>query len=284
MAKTTFSDVSAQVQTFWSSLFMKELRQNNLLVNLLDKSYSGELKDGGDTVKVSQIDAPTGSLLTVGTDSDTFESESLSEQQVSIKADKVAIASYEFESDALLLSQIGQQDSEIRKALLHAVNKKINTYLYSLIVPSTSSPDHAIVTTDFAAAVLSAGRKLAAQAKWPSEEPWYLLADPSYYSDMLDDTTLASADYGADDAPVIGGQMARQRFGFNIFEDNSLATDIAYAFYKDVVHLVMPQEAKWEVSSLHSQNKRGMLLSVEVVFGAKLGIDGASKCIKWTAS
>ena len=286
MAITSFSDMhtAGLVKEAWSDMFMKELRQNNLLIGQVDKSYSGQILAGGDTVKVSQINKPTGSLLTIGTDADSFTSEAVSTSQVDVVANKVAIASYEFENDSLLLSQLSAADSEIRASLLAAVAEQINGYLYTLFAPSASAPDHQLVTTDFNAAELSLARLTAATAKWPTSEPWMLNVAPSYYSDILDDTTLSSIDYGAQDAPMIGGQLARQRMGFDIYEDNSLATDIGYAFVKDAIHLVMVKEAQFKLSDLHAQYKRGTLLSVEVIFGAAAGIDADVKSIKWTAS
>ena len=282
--QTGIGNVSNQIQKFWSPIFTKELRQNNLLINLLDKSYQGELKAHGDTVYVSQVNAPTGDLLTVGTDADTFDSELLSMSRISIQANKRAVAAVEITDLADLQSQLGQQDSEIRQSLMYAISKQVNTYLYSLMVPSTSAPDHTLTTTDFNAATLSTARKTAATAKWPSQEPWYLVVDPSYYSDILDDTTLSSVDYGAQDVPMIGGQVARPRMGFNIFEDNSLSTDIGYAFYKDCIHLVMQKMPTFKLSDLHAQKKFSYLLSVDMVFGAAVGISGDEKMIKWTAS
>ena len=282
--QTGIGNVSNQIQKFWSPIFTKELRQNNLLINLLDKSYQGELKAHGDTVYVSQVNAPTGDLLTVGTDADTFDSELLSMSRISIQANKRAVAAVEITDLADLQSQLGQQDSEIRQSLMYAISKQVNTYLYSLMVPSTSTPDHTLTTTDFNAATLSTARKTAATAKWPSQEPWYLVCDPSYYSDILDDTTLSSVDYGAQDVPMIGGQVARPRMGFNIFEDNSLSTDVGYAFYKDCVHLVMQKMPTFKLSDLHAQKKFSYLLSVDMVFGAAVGISGDEKMIKWTAS
>lgn len=284
MAVSNIVTVADQVKTDWSPIFTKELRESSLLINLLDKSQGAQWSPGGDTVKVNQIDAPEGQLLTVGTDNDTFDSEEIATQQVDIKVNKVAIASYEFTSEAQMLSLLGSQEDEIRSALMYAVGKKINAYLYSLMVPSASAPDHQLTTADFNAATVATGRLTAAKAKWPESLPWYMVLDPSFFSDALDDQTLASSDYGAADAPVIGGKMARPRFGFNIFEDNSLATDTGYAFYKDCVHLVIAKDMDIKISDLHAQKKRGMLMSAEVVFGAAEGIDGDEKMIKWTVS
>ena len=62
MSSTLLSDVTNQVNKYWAPIFMKELRQRLLLGALVNKDYSGEIKQLGDRVRVSQINAPTGEL------------------------------------------------------------------------------------------------------------------------------------------------------------------------------------------------------------------------------
>lgn len=281
--KTSLADVSNQIQKFWSPLFVKELREKLLLASLVNKDYQGEIRQKGDTVKVSQVIAPTGELRTVGVDADVFESQKIQTQQVDIKADKRAVAAYEVEDLVDLQSQIDKDDSEVRQSLLYAVEKQINDYLYSLVAPSASAPDHTLVKTDFNAGVLTELRMLASQAKWMKNKPWYILADPSYTKDMLDSQVLTSADF-VSDQPVVGGQISQKRYGWNILEDDSRPTDYAIAFHPDFLHLVTQTEAQFKLSDLHSQKKFGYLLSVDIIFGAKLGIAGNVKHILITGS
>ena len=285
MSATTLTEVTNQIQKFWSPVFMKELRKAALLASLVNKDYEGEIKKGGDQVTVSQINAPTGELKTVGTDADFFSSQQLSMSKVDIKADKRAVASFEFQDLVELQSQINSENSEIREALMYAVMQQINTYLYSLVAPSTSSPDHLRTSISaFDATELAAVRMLAAQARWRKEKGWWVLADPSYYSDVLGATTLTSKDYVGDEAPVVGGQIVNKRFGFNILEDDSLAVDQAVIFHPDFLHLVTQQAPQFKVSDLHSQNKFGYIISCDLIFGAKLGISGNKKHILSCAS
>jgi hypothetical protein len=280
MSSTLLSDVSNQVEKFWAPMFMKELRQSLLLGSLVNKEYSGEIKNLGDTVYVSQINAPTGELRIAGTDAESFNSDLLSTTRVGITANRRAVASFEIEDLVQLQSQIGAQDSEIRSSLMYAVEKQINDYLKTLVAPSASSPDHLISSvTDLNAAQISAVRLLAAQAKWAKEKGWYGLIDPSYYSDILNASTLTSSDYVGADAPVVAGQVANKRFGFNLFEDNSLNTDRALFFHPDFMHMVMQQQPRFKISDMHSQGKFMYKLSVDVVFGAGLGVQGANKHI-----
>lgn len=287
MAKTSASDVSNQVQKYWSAMFMDELKEQTLLPALVNKDYSGEIKKGGDTVYVSQITVPTGETRTVGVDADTFNSEKMVTQRVAVQANKRFQASFEFDDLVDLQSQIGDQDSKIRQALLKAIEIQLNNYLYSLVAPSASAPDHTVTSvTDFNLAQLNNVRKLAAQAKW-KRDGWYLLADPSYMSDMLNNSTLTSIDYGAQDAPIIGGQMARQRLGFNILEDDSAglltlsasSEDAALAFHPDFCHLVMQKEPTFKVAELTSNHQHGYVIVVDMIGGASLGIDGDNKHI-----
>lgn len=286
MSVSNKDSVVNQVQKFWSPLFMQELRASSLLPGLVNKDYEGQIKSGGgDTVYVSQINAPQGQNLDVGTNADSFNSEEISLSRVAVVANKRAVASYEFADLALVQSQLeaemnGGPASEIRMALMYAVEQKINAYLYSLVSPSTATPDHLIGSVaDFNKTQLIAMRKLAGAAKWGKNKPWYALLDPSYYGDALADTTLTSGDYAPGEAPVIGGQIAKPRYGFGLLEDNSLAVDQGILFHPDFLHLVMQTEVQFKISDQHANKKFGYVMSADIVYGAAQGIDGDKKHI-----
>ena len=290
MSTTFIGDVSNQIQKFWSPLFEEELKEQTLLPSLVSKKYAGSIKAGGDTVYVSQINRPTGEIRTIGTDADTFNTEKLSTSRVSIQASKRIVAAFEFEDMVMLQSQIGDQDSAIRKALLESVEIQLNNYLYSVVSPSTATPNHLLSgVSDMNAAQINIMRKLASQSQWSRNEGWWLLADPSYYSDILNASTLTSQDYVAGETPVVGGQIVNKRFGFNILEDNSAGlltlspasagADCALAFHPDFTHLVMGQP-NFKVSDLHSNKQFGFVISVDMWCGAALGNDGDIKHIQ----
>jgi hypothetical protein len=285
MGVTNLDSVQNQIQKFWSPLFTEELRATALLPSLVNKAYQGEIKQKNDTVRVSQIVAPTGSNRTVGVNADTFESEELQTLYVDVKADKRAVVAVEFTDLVSLQSQIeaeinGGEASPLRMALVHAVNMQMNAHLYSLVAPSTASPDHLIGSvSDFNKSQILALRLLKAKAMWSKIQGGaWILADPSYYGDLLNDTTLNNADY-VGDKPTVGGQIATPRYGFNILEDETLATDQAVAFHPDFLHLVKQTEIQFKISDLHSQKKFGYLISADIVYGAKLGIAGNVKHI-----
>ncbi len=286
MALTSVAEVNDQIQKQWSPLFMQELRENLLLGALVNKDYEGAIGTQGDTVRVSQLSAPTGQLRTVGTDADVFDSSQMVWQKVDVVADKRAVASFEIAELAELQSQLGSPagQSALRESLMFAVQKQINDYLWSLTSPSTSAPDHLLTgNASMDATLLGSIRTLAAKAKWKNDGRWYGLLNPDYYGNILAAQTLTSSDYVNGEPAVVGGQVVNKRFGFNLLEDNSRASAKGLFFHPDFCHLVMQRQPQFKVSDLHSQKKFGYLVSVDIVFGAKIGIDGDVKHIYATA-
>lgn len=286
MASTNLGDVQYQVEKYWAPVAMKQLRESLLLGSMVNKDYQGSLKRGGDTVRVYQVNAPTASTTTIGTtNSNVFTPSAVSTSYVDIVANKHVTAAYEIADEVELMSLLSQDNPEVIQSLVFSVEKAVNTALYTAMVPSSAAPDHLLNSiTDMNNSQLLAIRQLAAAAKWDTMKGWYGLIDPSYYSDVLAAQTLVSSDFGAADAPVISGKLGLRRYGFQIFEDNSLATDVGYFFHPDAVHLVMAKELAIKVSDLHPTGKHGYMLSVDLIFGTALGIDGGKKCIKVLAA
>ena len=286
MASTNLTDVQYQVQKFWSPMATQQLRESLLLGSLVNKEYQGDLKKMGDTVRVYSVNAPTATTKTVGTSgSNEFTASAISTSYVDVKADKHVTAAFEFADEVELMSMIESGNPEVMQSLVFSVEKAVNAALYAAMIPSAAAPDHQLgAVSDLNNTQLLAIRKLAAQAKWDTMKGWYGLIDPSYYSDVLAAQTLVSSDFGAADAPVISGKLGLRRYGFQIFEDNSLGEDVGYFFHPDALLMVMAKEMSIKVSDLHPTGKHGVLLSCDLIFGVSLGIQGGLKCVKVTAA
>ncbi len=286
---TRMSDIADQVKKYWGPIGINKLKQDTLLPSLVSKDYEGTLQNEGDTVYVSEVNVPTATTKTTGEGEDSFESTKVSTTRVEIKANKTITAAYELQSLTQIESQIKLENSAIRESLMQSLEIALNEYLYSLVAPSTSAPDHSVNgVSDFNATALLNVRKLASAARWAKDGNWFGLLDPSYYNDMLNAQTMTSGDY-VGDQPVINGQMATKRFGFNLLEDNSDAilklspalagADVGLFFHKDFMHLVMPQSITFKLSDLHANKQHGYLLSAHIVCGAALGCNGSKKHI-----
>lgn len=281
MSKTDLAQVTDQIQKYWSPVFTKRLRENLLLAGLVNKDYEGAIAAQGDTVRVSQIVDLTGSLTTVGTDADTFATEQLSTTYIDIKADKRAVAAVEFSDLVQLQSQIDQ--AKVQDPMMFAIAKQMNDYLYSLVAPSNSAPDLTITgVSAMDVANLGVARLNAGTQKWRNDGSWFALLDSTYWTDLLVNATLSNSQF-VQDAPLVGGQAERRLMNFRMFEDNSRAAKTSLFAHPDFMHLVQQTSVQVKVSDLHSQKRFGYVMSVDLVFGAKLGIQGNLKHLTITA-
>lgn len=293
MSATLLADVANQAQSFWAPVMVKQLKEETLLPSLVNRDYEGELKAQGNVVRVSQLSVPTGQRKEVGSGHEFFSADPMTTSYIDITANQVLTAAFEIDSLIPLQTQLGNPsgESEIRDVLVKSLEIQLNNYLYSLVSPSTSAPDHLRASvSDYNASELLTDRKLASQAKWRNDGQWYALLDPSYMNDVLSATTLVSGDYGASDRPNIGGRFGLDRFGFKIFEDNSdgiltlspaaAGADCALLFHKDFMHMVMQKSIEFKVSDLHAHKQHGFLISASMVIGAKLGLEGSVKHIQ----
>lgn len=286
---TRLADVADQVKKYWSPIGISKLKEDSYLPSIVNREYEGTIQNEGDRVVISEYIIPKATRKQTGAGEESFESVKLGTQKVEVIANQTITVAYEVQSLVEIESQIKQADSRLRENMIMGLENELNAYLMSLVNPSSAAPDHLISgITDFNATELAKVRNLAAKARWMKDGNWFGLVDPQYYSDMLNSATLTSRDFTEGDT-VINGKIANKRYGFNIMEDNSDAllslspaaagADVGLFFHKDFMHLVMPQDITFQISSLHSQKKHGYLISAHMVCGAALGINGNKKHI-----
>jgi hypothetical protein len=282
MTTTNFSDVVNQVIHYWGPVYSEEFRQKFVLPALIDRTPGGlSTLSMGDRVRVSQVNKTTGQIRT--TAQCDFTPELLATQYVDIICDKRAVSSLEFCDYVELMSQINIQRADVREAMRHGMLSQINTVVYGVVNPTVEQT--AVATID--AAKLTELGKLADEAFWPEDQRW-LLVDPLYKKQLLDDATLTSADFGATDVPVIGGQVVLERYGWKIVMDNSAAmksvlnasaAGVALAFTPSWASMVVAREDQIKISDRHSNYEFKVVMSVDTVFGVGLNNDGADKHI-----
>lgn len=285
MSLTDVQQVQDQVQKFWSPLFQPELREETMLPSLVNRKYEGEIKKKGDVVQSSQIKKAAGELLDIPSgEADVFHPEKLVTVKVDIKADKRAVASFKIAELAEVQSQIGDKNSEIRDALMQGVMEQVNDYLYSIVAPSAAAPDHTFPgVANFAATDLSQARRLAGKSKWDKKKAWWCLLDPDYHGDLLDEQTITSSDFNGGEQVTIAGEIINKRYNFNIVEDNSRETPQGLLFEPDFMYLVTQKTPTFKISDLHSNEEFAFLISLDMIFGAVIGIEGELKHIQFTA-
>lgn len=266
MSVSGVTELANAIPEIWSPLVYKELRNSIMFANIFSRAYEGEIKNMGDIVRVNTINAPSAELLT--DDKAQFGSQTLTITQNTITVNKRASAAYEITDLGALQSM--EFAAEVREALVYAIRKKMEQDIISVLVPSTSAPDHTIApaaASDLAAVDLATMRSLLSTALVPQDNRYLLLA-PSYYGDLLSKTQLTSLDF-------VSGQNAESGvvskfMGFQIMEHNLLSADVGYAVHPSALQVVMQQDVRIKISDLHSQNKYGYLMSADFVYGLAL--------------
>jgi len=281
MADTTLTSVANQIQQFWAPLQDKTLVEGLILPAIVE-SGKDKAPRKGDTVRISQYEEGVGENKTVGVDANTFTPEAISLSHVDVVIDKRAIFSTVFDDLVELQSQVSLSDPKLMGVSARAMERQINSYLYSLSAPTVTQPS--IAAGSFNASKLTELGQLADDALWAEDDRW-LIVDPTYWKALLDDSTLTSADF-VQDSPVMGSNKVLNRYGWKIVKDNSAAmktqlnaggAGVAQAFTTDYLEFVIQQEARTKISDRHSNNELKVGFSVDKVYGAALGLEGADK-------
>ncbi len=263
----TADQIVKMIPTVWSPLMFQELRNKIAYLNLFSRAYEGEIKEKGNTVKVNQIVAPNGEILT--NDKDQFNPEELAINQFEITADRRAVASFEITDLAKLQSLDFQM--EMMNALVYSIQKQMEVDIQSIMIPSAAAPDHALaalVGASFDVADVVALRTLLAIAKVPFDENMYLALSPTFYGSLMQKNQVVSADFGSVN-DLMAGEV-RKIAGFKVFEHNLEEGSKARAFHTAAVQVVTQSQVNIQISNLHSQKKFGYLVSADIVYGRKL--------------
>lgn len=259
---TILADLIPEV---WSSTMYDELRSQILFANVFERKYEGEIRAFGDTVKVNQIAAATGEILT--DDTASFTPEAMTITQNSIVVNKRASASFEV-SDLAQLQSLDFQN-EAQQALVYGIQKQLEDDLIAALAAgvSVAAPDHDIAPAtagQLAGIDLATMRTLLSAAKVPKPGRVFL-ADPQYYGDLLNDSNVMSRDFTSGNQSEPG--VADKFMGFQIIEHDGLGADKGYAVHPSALQLVMQQGIRVKVSDLHSNKQYGYLVSADMVYG-----------------
>jgi hypothetical protein len=266
----TADQIANMIPTAWSPLLYQELRNKVAYLNLFARDYEGEIKEKGNTVKVNQVKAPTGEILT--NDKDTFNPEELQVGQFEITADRRAVASFEITDMAKLQSLDFQM--EVANALVYSIQLQMEKDIQSVMIPSAAAPDHqlaALIGSSFDVVDVIALRNLLAEAKVMFGEDTYLALGSTYYGSLLGKNQVVSSDFGSVN-DLMAGEV-RKLSGFKVFEHVLESATKAVAFHKSAVQVVAQTQVNVKVSDLHVNKKFGYLVSADIVYGRKLADD-----------
>ncbi len=185
------SELSVIVPEIWSRRFYDVLLQENPFNDVVDNSYEGEIQALGDTVKISTI--PEFDEAVELQEDERSDADAVTVTQQSLVINKRLVKDFIVTNRAQIQS-LPPMD-KLKELAVFSINKKIQSLIISLSIPSASNPDHSIAFdsgTTLALADLLEGKELLDNQDVPQSERSAMLGS-AQLNDIFNITGLSAA-------------------------------------------------------------------------------------------
>lgn len=189
----------------WSANFYDELLASLPMAAVIDSSYSGEISTLGSTVKISTFpEYDEAQVLTEGARNDA---EATTPTQQDLVINKNIVKDFIITNQAQLQSLPHME--KLNELASYAINKKIQSLILSLSIPSASAPDHQIPYDSGSTLVLLdllEGKELLDTQNVPQSDR-HLVMDAAQLNDLYNVSGFTSSDFITSGAPLETGQL-----------------------------------------------------------------------------
>lgn len=263
---TAGTETSLIVPEIWSARFYDVLLAELPFNALINKDYEGEIKNVGDTVKISSI--PEFLEGEVVAESDRSDAEAVTVTQQSLVINSRVVKDFIVTNQASLQSLPFVE--KLKEMAVYAINKKIQSLILSLIVPNAAAPDHAIAydsgTTLALADLLEAKELLDAQDVPLSDR--HIVMGSAALNDVFNITGFTSSDFLASGAPLASGELPGQLLGFAPHFTTAVSTT-SYLFHSSFFTMAAQQGMNVVVADLAGQGYRASRVNTDTLVGFK---------------
>jgi hypothetical protein len=265
-AMTTGTEVSLIVPQIWSQRYYDVLLADLPFSSLISKDYEGEISNLGDTVKISTIpEFEEGNEMG---EADRNDAEALTVTQQSLVINKRIAKDFIVTNKASLQSLPFVE--KLKEMAVYAINKKIQSIIVSLTIPSASAPDHSIAydsgTTLALADLLEAKELLDAQNVPMSDR--HIVLGSAQLNDIFNITGFTSSDFVASGSPLSSGQLPAQLLGF-MPHFTTVVGNTSYLFHSSYFTMAAQQGMAVEEFNLGVDGKRAKRVNTDTLVGFK---------------
>lgn len=263
---TAGSEVSLIVPEVWSARYYDILLAELPFNSLISKDYEGEIKNLGDTVRISSV--PEFNEGEVVAESDRADAEALTITQQSLVINSRVVKDFIVTNQASLQSLPFVE--KLKEMAVYAINKKIQSLILSLIVPSAAAPDHSIAydsgSTLVLADILEVKELLDSQDVPASNR--HVVMGPAQWNDVFNITGFTSSDFVASGAPLQSGDIPAQLLGF-MPHLTSLVGNTSYWFHTSFFTMASQQGMDVKEYDLGVDGKRAKRVNTDTLVGFK---------------
>lgn len=261
---TAAGTFAAIIPEQWSSNYTDNLRSSHPLTASVARTYENEVQVG-DTVRIPTWADGTAAFVV---DGQAVDAQSTAQSTQSLVVDK--IIAYDEIVTQLADLQSFEYMNMLRDRGTAAMLDKVDTYLYTLISPSTSAPDHVIDfdsgSTMVGADILEGKDLLDIQNVSSTERK--LICGTAQYNDMLTLDPFVRSSYGNSATGSSQGVISEPAYGFDISSSTN-AGAAAYLFHPSFMQMAIQKNLEVKVDDLSSQGIRGHRVSMTLIMGAK---------------
>jgi len=263
---TKETELSLIVPQMWSEKWYDTLLAELPFAGLIDTQYEGEIQAMGDRVKISTMSEFSEAEL-VG-EADRPDTDLLSVSQQELLINKMVVKDFLVTNRALLQSLPFVE--KMKNMAVYAVNKKIQSEIIALIVPSAAAPDHQIAYasgTTLALADILAAKELLDAQNVPTADRHMVLGS-AQLNDIFNITQLTSSDFIRDGSPISSGKLPGAIAGF-LPDFTTVVGNVAYFFHSSFMTMANQKALMVKEYDQGASGLRGQRVNTDTLLGIK---------------
>lgn len=209
--------ISNFIPTLWSARLLGNLHQRYSVVPTLNRDYEGEIRNGGEAVKITGFTQPT-----IGTYAGSITREAMTDSTQTLSIDQQKYFAV-LVDDVDKVQAAGSFDPVIADAGAGLADTAENFVITTMLAGGTAGGGTTAIT-DFAGAYgrVIALRQALVKAKVPMSD-WYLAVNPEFASLLLGSgSTLVKVNEAGSAGELRNGVIGRL-LGFTVLETNATA-------------------------------------------------------------
>jgi len=263
----TAGNLTVIVPQIWSANWYQSLLAELPFNSIVSKDWEGEIKNLGDTVKISQF--PEFSDATELAESAANDADAITVTQQSLVINKRLVKDF-IVTDKASLQSLPAMD-QLQNLAIYAILKKVQSIIIDATLPSASAPDHTIgytsgVVLDLAKMV--AAKKLLDAQDVPQENRHCVLGT-NQMNDLLSIANFSSSDYVSGANVVSSGAISNPLIGFMPHMTTEVG-DVCYFFHRSYFTMAAQKDISVKVFDLGVQGIRAARVNVDILAGFKL--------------
>lgn len=250
----------------WSATFYPTLLEALPFNDSIARSYEGEIRALGNIVNIT-------SLPQFGEAEEVQEGQKTDAEGVTAAGTQLTINKMlvkDFIVTDLAQIQTIDASNALRDLAFHAIMKRMQTILISLVVPSAASPDHAIAFdsgTTLALADILEAKELLDNADVPDDGSRNMILGAAQWNDIFNITGLTSRDFVNSGGALETGSLPARVLGF-MPKMTTEAGNVSYFFHPIFMQMAVQRGLDVRVYDMGGQGVRAARVNSTLLFGA----------------